>query len=73
MSPYFFFVFLATAALSIRFGYGLPAAFALALAALFCAGVNFLEVFLGFFLSQNATFFFTTSPCPPNTLQTFYL
>ncbi len=54
----FYLDFLATAALSTRFGYFLPAALARALALLICAGVNFLEVFLGFFLSQNC--FFTT-------------
>jgi len=54
----FYLDFLATAALSTRFGYRLPAALARALALLICAGVNFLEVFLGFFLSQNAVFFF---------------
>jgi hypothetical protein len=42
------------------------------LAAAFCAGVNFVDVRFGFFLSQNA-FPFTTSPYLPNRLQTFYL
>ena len=58
IAPYFFFFF-ATAALSTRFGYGRPAAFARFLAAVFCAGVNFLLRFFGFSVSQNA-FFFTT-------------
>jgi len=51
----FFLVFLA-AALSTKFGYGLPAAFALAFAFAFCVGVKGLEVLLGFFLSQNSFF-----------------
>jgi len=53
-----FYFFLLTAALSIKFGYGLPAALALALACAFCFGVNGVDFFLGFGLSQNATFFF---------------
>jgi len=45
--PHFFFL-RATAALSTRFGYGLPAALAFALAAVFCAGVNLVDFFFGF-------------------------
>lgn len=44
----FFHYFLAIRMLSIKFGYGLPAALADALAADFFAGLNFLDFFLGF-------------------------
>jgi hypothetical protein len=57
---------------STKFGYGRPAALARFFAALFCAGVSFFDVFLGFFVSQNA-FFFTTSPYLPNMLHSFCL
>lgn len=56
--PFFF----ATAALSTRFGYGLPAALARAFAALFCPELSFLDLDFGLGLSQKAFFF--TSSCP---------
>jgi hypothetical protein len=56
MSPYFFLR--AAAALSTKFGYGRPFALARAFAAAFCAGVSVFDFALGFFVSQNATFFF---------------
>jgi hypothetical protein len=62
MSPYFFLR--AAAALSIKFGQGRPAALAFAFADAFCAGVKVFDVFLGFFVSQNATFFFICSYNP---------
>ena len=39
--------------LSTMFGYGRPADFAEAFALLFCAGVNLVDFFLGFFVSQT--------------------
>ncbi len=48
-------------ALSTKFGYGLPAFFARALAASFWDGVNGVDFLFGFFVSQNA-FFFIVSP-----------
>jgi hypothetical protein len=48
----------AAAALSTKLGQGRPAALARAFAAAFCAGVNFFDFSLGFFVSQNAAFFF---------------
>ena len=39
--------------LSIKFGYGLPAAFARALARAFCAGVNGVDLRFGFGLFQT--------------------
>jgi hypothetical protein len=50
--------------LSIRFGYGRPAALAAALAAAFLAGVKGLETFFGFGLSQTGFFFGITSSYP---------
>ena len=40
--------------LSIRFGYGRPAALAEAFAAAFFFGVSFFDLFLGFSLSQTS-------------------
>jgi len=43
--------------LSMRFGYGLPAALAIALAEDLALGDSFLETFLGFGLSHTSIFF----------------
>jgi len=48
-----FFFFLDTAMLSIRFGYGRPAAEARALAADFCESVSFVDFFFGFGVSHT--------------------
>ena len=42
--------------LSMRFGYGLPAALAIALAEDLAFGESFLDTFLGFGLSQTSFF-----------------
>ena len=70
MTAYKALVGAANAALSTRLGYFRPAALARARAAAFCAEVSFVDVFFGFFLSQNSLPF-TISPYLPNMLLTF--
>jgi len=55
--PFFSHHFLAIRMLSIKFGYGLPAAFAAAFAADFFSGLNFLCFFAGLGLSTPLTLF----------------
>jgi hypothetical protein len=50
---HYFFFFFATAILSIKLGYGLPALLALDFASVFCAGVSFVDFDFGFFVSHT--------------------